>query len=235
MHVQRVSEEMSREVAEVVQQLRSGKGSLSGEDVSLLESDLREVEEVMGGSVLEEEALLGLMLRLRECATRLAEEQAAREEDACADISTRMKNVAGWEVASLVGMVGTHHVFLCTKSKNYLSLNGIDMYISSVDFLLDHQEARARSHAAALVRGLAKSMVAKHFTGSAKMPTSEMNSNLADDAYCPQELLYVYERLYSIIVSHVKEHLVTREAETRPVRLVSKSSTQEELELDDLR
>ena len=229
-----------------LKQIRDGKSSLSKEDFSQLEPELCIIEKFIANGSITEDELLKLIENLKQCAKGLAKTQSSHDEDNT-DISTRMSNICGWEVASLVGLVCTHHRFITTKSKQFSSSICVDMYINAVNFLLSHQEARSRSYAATLVRGLAKSMAMKNPpTHSIPPPplsptcgSGRSSGEEEEEEGGGSEAVQVYERLYGVILHHVLLHLGRRATDTRPVRLTGEGEGEREqqaqLELDDLR
>lgn len=249
---------MSREVGEIssfLEQIRAARSSLSEEDVEQVAPCLDAIDRFLASASIAEEQLLAVVQRLERRSRDLALTWASQQD---ADVSTRMGNISGWELACLVGLVCSHHVFVTTKSKQYASSACIDLYINSVDFLLSHEEARSRAHAAILVRAVAKSMVIKSLHVSQPWPSKSVSSVSSSEdtdggsdssSGRSSEVVCVYERLYDIILRHVALRLRERDAETRPVRLtgggqsqgvgkkgsIDAAKQQEELELDDLR
>lgn len=204
---------MSKDIRDILKQIRDGKSSLSSEESRAIEPQLSAIDEFLTSGSIEQEAFLALIEVLQNRSRDLAESSVQQEGD---DISTRMTNIAGWELASLMGLISAFHASVAARAKQSPSESCLEMYIRAVDILLAHSEARSRACAATLVRVLSKSLAAKQPPDGA--------------------IITVYEVLYAIILRHVQKHLVSREAETRPVRLQGAGDTpQEELDLDDLR
>lgn len=215
---------MSREINDILKQIREGKSTLSTDEAAKLEPELSVVDEFLTSGTIQDTVLLPLIDALGKLSRDLAARAIAQNEDS--DISTRMSNIAGWEVASLVGLVCTHHIFVTARAKGSPSSACVAVYISAVDFLLGHEETRSRACAATLVRAIAKSLAAR--------PSA--SSQLSADVDGAAGAVHVYELLYAVILRHVQQHVESREADTRPIRLMGAGGgAQQELNLDDLR
>ena len=110
---------MSKEILGILKQIRSGKSSLTAEDTFQLEPDLYAIDTFLVTGIITEEELLALSERMKQHSQELADTWYSQQEDP--DISTRMTNIAGWELASLLALVCTHHIFVTTKSKQFSS------------------------------------------------------------------------------------------------------------------
>jgi hypothetical protein len=258
---------MSREAQGLLRLIREGRSSLgavsecASECVSERVSDglveqLNFLDEFFSSRSasegVSEERLIGVVRWLQSTSRERVREwlQHQHEHEEGSDVSTRVRNVSGWELAALAGLACAHYLARASTAPGPLphsstatgstgsssigtiaatattpSSDCVDMYIDVVDFLLVHSEARSRACAATLVRALAKSFAAK-------------TRHQADGTRSPGEdvAVRVYKRLYTIILQRVKEHLGNRETETRPVKLQGTGDApQEELHLDDLR
>jgi hypothetical protein len=225
---------MSRAILDILKQIRNGNSSLCEEEVTAVEPHLAIIDDLLSSGSIQEQQLLRVIEELKKYSQSLGEGLQPQQQ---ADISTRMSNVKAWELAVLVGMACTHHVFTTSKAKQAASRSCVDMYISVVDFLLAHREARCRAHAASLVRAVSSSFASSSRRCAACAVPSHDNDESESES--KSESVLVYERLYAVIMRHVQQHLVTREVETRPVLLQGAGwggcAPQEDLALDDLR
>ena len=240
---------MSTRVIEFIEQVRSGKSSLQREEAHQLEEDLKVIEKFVkkkkkseksyeeeeDTAHLAESEFRSLVEKLMAISRSLETNSSLTKEDQ--DVNTRINNVAGWEVASIAGLVCSHHVsFLDQESSNNptscISPEMLDLYVSVVDFLLSHTEARTRSCAAILVRSLAKSLSTR-----ASLPATQkkIDCDACDGCENYAEAIRVYRLLYDTIFRHVSRHISSRDENTRHVRLAGTETHQEEIVLDDLR
>lgn len=215
---------MSKAIQGILLQIRSGKSSLLPESLLHIEPSLAGIDNFLSSNTIPDEELFSLIETLKHISERSTEELSLEQEST--EVSTRINNIAGWEAASLVGLVCTHHVYSTTRAKLQPSAACMSMYIGVVDFLLAHPEARCRAHAATFVRSLSKSFIAP-----SGLPSGDRD----------REAEQLYMKLYAVILRHAQQHLSSRPL-TRPVLLGgeeradrSEQQGKQQLELDDLR